>query len=180
MFSTASLSVLTTSLNPRFLLYPVPQFGHTRVDTGFVPASAALAPAHDAGLEPLSRLLETHQGASGVSLVSTIRGDGHYIRFGCESAGVAICTWPFDGSLSSCSAHVARSHLARIDASGQESTAEHPGRDLALRDHVTHGVVDDLHLCFLQQPCYATCQGMRKGVSAVSRDLCVHREHQKR
>lgn len=82
IFSTMVLSpalhpslFLTTSSNPCLLLDPVSQLGDARVDTGLVPTSAALTPAYDAGLEPHSTLLETHQGASGVSLVSTVSGE---------------------------------------------------------------------------------------------------------
>lgn len=65
---------LMSSSNICHLLDPVSQLGDARVDTGLVPTSAALAPAHDAGLEPLPTLLETHQGAAGVSLVSGVGG----------------------------------------------------------------------------------------------------------
>lgn len=67
--------LLTASSNPCLLPDPFSQLGDARVDTGLVPTSTALAPAHNAGLEPLPTLLKTHQGAPGVSLVSAVRGD---------------------------------------------------------------------------------------------------------
>ena len=66
---------LAASSNPGLLPDPLPQLGDPAVDTGLVPTSAALAPAHDAGLEPLPTLLEAHQGTSGVSLARTARGE---------------------------------------------------------------------------------------------------------
>lgn len=66
---------LTASSNPGLLPDPLSQLGDPAVDTRLVPTSTALTPAHDAGLEPLPTLLETHQGTSGVSLARTARGE---------------------------------------------------------------------------------------------------------
>lgn len=60
---------LTSSSNSCLLPDPLSQLGDARVHTRLVPTTAALAPAHDAGLEPLPTLLETRQGPTGVSLV---------------------------------------------------------------------------------------------------------------
>lgn len=59
--------------NPRLIFDPFSQLGNPRVNPGLVPTSAALAPTHDAGLEPLATLLEAHQGSSRVSLMVTVR-----------------------------------------------------------------------------------------------------------
>ena len=53
---------------------PVPQLGDAGVHAGLVAARAALPPAHDARLEPLPTLLETHQGPAGVTLGNGERG----------------------------------------------------------------------------------------------------------
>ena len=58
---------------------------------------------------------------------------------------------------------VARSHLAGVNSSGQESAAEHPGGDLALRHHVAHRVVDDFYRCLLQHLRLLTCKSRTKG-----------------
>lgn len=58
-----------------------------------------------------------------------------------------VCVWSDNVA---CRAYP--SHLTGVDSSGQEARAEHPGCDLTLGDHVTHRVVNDLHLCLLQQP----------------------------
>lgn len=59
--------------------------------------------------------------------------------------------------------HVAQSHLACINSSSQESTAEHPGGDLALCDCVTHSVIDDFYRCLLQQLWSLPCKSRTKG-----------------
>ncbi len=159
---------LTTSSNPCLLLNPLSQLGDARVDTGLVPTSTALTPAHNAGLEPLPTLLETHQGASGVSLVRTVRGErlldlvwkwehDNYIGVIPVNLNHPFVLLFFAGE------HVAQSHLACVNSSSQESTAEHPGSDLALCDHVTHRVVYDFHRCLLQQLCLLTCKSRTKG-----------------
>lgn len=158
---------LTTSSNPRLLLNPVSQLCDTRVDTGLVPTSTALTPAHNAGLEPLPTLLETHQGASGVSLVRTVRGERllDLVWMWEHDNYIGVKTYPNQPFvlLFLSGEHVARSHLACVNSSSQESAAEHPGSDLALRDHVTHCVVDDFHRCLLQQLCLLTCKSRTKG-----------------
>lgn len=64
---------LTTSSNPCLLLDPLSELSDTGVDTGLVSTSTTLTPAHNASLEPLPTLLETHQGATRVSLVNVVR-----------------------------------------------------------------------------------------------------------
>lgn len=93
MFPPLTLSL---SSNSCFLFDPVSQLSDAWVDAGLVPTCAALTPTHYASLEPLPTFLETHQGASRVSLVSTIikRGEGErtviILTFGCEGT---IITW---------------------------------------------------------------------------------------
>lgn len=48
-------------------------------------------------------------------------------------------------------------HLAGVHSSAQESAAQHPGSELALRHLVAHRVVDDLHRSFLQYLRLLTC-----------------------
>lgn len=64
---------LTSSSNPCLLLDPLSELGDTGVDTGLVPTSTALSPAHNASLEPLPTLLKAHQGATRISLVNMVR-----------------------------------------------------------------------------------------------------------
>lgn len=59
----------------------------------------------------------------------------------------------------------ARSHLASVDSSCQESTAEHPGGDLLSYDLLAHCVIDDFHCCFLQQHWQHSCKSDKRGVS---------------
>lgn len=59
--------------NPRLIFDPISQLGNAGVNPWLVPTGAALAPTHDAGLEPLPALLKAHQGSSRVTLVITVR-----------------------------------------------------------------------------------------------------------
>lgn len=59
--------------NPCLIFDPVSQLGNARVNPRLVPTCTALAPTHDAGLEPLPALLEAHQGSSRVSLMITAK-----------------------------------------------------------------------------------------------------------
>lgn len=68
--------------------------------------------------------------------------------------------------------NVAQSHLASVNSSSQESTAEHPGGDLAFCDHVTHCVIDDFHRRLLQHLRLLTCHSETKG-SALGHLTCV-------
>lgn len=88
------------SSNPRLIFDPLSQLGNTRVNPRLVPACTALAPAHDAGLEPLPALLEAHQGSTRVSLMITAEVS-HRENWMWENCGSA---W--------------MSHLACVDPSG--------------------------------------------------------------
>lgn len=66
------LATLSSS-DSYLLLDPLSQFGDAGIDTWLVATSTALAPAHNACLEPLPTFLETCQGSAGVSLPSTTR-----------------------------------------------------------------------------------------------------------
>lgn len=131
------------SLDPRLLLDPASQLGDARVNARLVAAGAALAPAHDAGLEPLPTFLEARQGSARVALMTMkhfqfcFSGDAR----GCQAEGEETMTPDRP---------TASAHLAGVHSSEQEATAQHPGRELALRHLVAHCVVDDLHRRLLQ------------------------------
>lgn len=55
-------------LHAALLLYPVAVFGNTGVDAGFVPASAAIAPAHHTGQEDPPIRTGDGQWPAGVAL----------------------------------------------------------------------------------------------------------------
>lgn len=161
-----------TSSNLCLSLDPLYQLGDARVDAGLVATRAAFPPAHNAGLEPLPTLLETRQGASRVSLVTIVRGERLYIGSGrWERDNYKSVNLYYHFVLLSYSGErVARSHLACVDSSWQESAAEHPGGDLALRDRVTYRVVNDFHHGLLEPLWLWTCKcGTKKG----PRDLSV-------
>lgn len=185
IFSTALLLptprpflFFTPSSNPRLFPDPFSQLGDARVDAGLVPTSAAFTPAHNSGLEPLPTLLETHQGSSGVSLVS--RGVGWVIGLGWD-----VQVWqPIYVIASSFHSILGLFMCCMIS----------PGMRQLLRPRI-HCRASWRWLC-PQWLCYTLCrwwfspspsaapapsdlQVQDKGVSAPPRDLCVHHQHQK-
>ena len=163
-----SLFLTSSSSNPRFFFDPVSQLGDTRVDARLVPTSTALAPAHYTCLEPLPTLLKTCQGSSGVSLVSTTRRKRFldWVRMCEHDNNVGVKTDLYQPVVILFFPRI-ETHLACINSSSQESTAEHPGGDLVFSDHITHRVIDYFHRCLLQDLCLLTCKRRTKG-SALS------------
>lgn len=77
--------------NSRLIFDPFCQLGNARVNPRLVPTCTALAPADNAGLEPLAALLEAHQGSSRVSLMITAKVS-HWDWMG-KIASVECLTW---------------------------------------------------------------------------------------